>query len=155
MSTPADFAGRRFDVAVLRGQRPSGDALASQDILASGGQACAGILKLAQWFVATLLKEQGSMPFDPTSGTTFYTKLASGRLRTAADVFVAFGFAVGDVQAQAKALETAATPADEQFAGAVLDRVEVGNGGVRLHVTLSSAAGTSRAVLLPIPAPAP
>ena len=151
MATADPYAGRTVDVLAFRGQTPTGTALLAQDLLSGGGQICTGIVKLAQWFVLELLRIQGSAPFDADGGTLFYQRLASGRFRTDTDVYVAFGFAVGDITARARQVETAATPLDEQFAAAVLDAVTVAPGKVTLHVALTSAAGTARQVILPIP----
>ncbi len=149
MGDPYD--GRTIDVLVLRGQQPTGDALLSQDWLEGGGQVATGVVKLAQWAVSELLKERGSQPFDPHGGTTFFTKLLNGWLRTETDVFVAFGFAVGDIQARAAQVEPAGIPADEAFSTWVLDRVAVAPGSVQLHTTLATKAGGSRRLILPIP----
>lgn len=155
MSLPSAQDGRTYDTCVLRGQRPAGASRLAQDFLADGGQLCTGVVKLAQWFVMQLCTVAGSMPFDPAAGTSFFAKLATGRLRTETDVFVAFSFAVGDIQALARRVETDATPADERFADAVLDAVAVAPGYAQLHITLTTAAGTSRPIILPVPTPAP
>ncbi len=147
----ADYAGRKFDVLALRGYRPAGDVLLTQDALADGGQICVGIIKLSQWFVAELLTARGSVAYDPTRGTDLYTKLANSRLRTETDVFVAFGFAVGDVKATASLVEPADAPADERFADAVLLAVAIAPGFAQLTVALSSQAGTSRRFIVPVP----
>lgn len=146
-----DYAGRKKDILALRGQRAVGAAPLTQDVLAGGGQVCVGIVKLAQWFVTTLLTRVDSVRFRPGIGTSFYTKLMAGQLRTETDVFVAFGFAVGDLKAQARTIETTTTPRDEQFADAVLLSVAVLPGYAQLHVSLRSKAGDSRTMILPIP----
>jgi hypothetical protein len=153
-SLAAPYSGRLYDVLALRGQTATGEVRLSQDVLAGGGQVATGIVKLAQWAVTELLTAAGSHAFDSTRGTGFLPQLEAGRMRTEADVFVAFGFAVGTLAAQAQAVETAATPPDEQFADWVLNSVVLGPGSVTLYTTLTSAAGSSRPIILPLPASA-
>ena len=145
------MSGRTYDVVALTGQRPSGDALLSGEFLDSGGLGCTGIIKLAQWFVAELLTPEGSVAYAPDRGTGLFDRLATGSLRTEADVFAAFGFAVGQVQAIAAAVETTTMPADERFADAVLLGVEIHPGFLSLSVALTSRAGSSREIIMPIP----
>lgn len=152
MSAAAAFAGRTFDVAAFRGQRASGEVLLASSLAGpgDGGEAITGVLKVAQWFVVEFLTAAGSLPYDPARGTGFVPALISGALRTETDAFVAFGFAVGTIRALAAQLEPAGAPADERFASAVLDSATIVPGSVSLHITLTTAAGTSRAILLPV-----
>lgn len=149
MSDP--YAGRKVDILVLRGQKPVGEAPLAQDWLGDGGQVCAGVVKVAQWAVVELLTIRGTRQFDQPGGTEFFSKLMSGRMRTETDVFVAFGFGVGDIQARARQVEPVDAPADERFADWVLNRVAIATGEVLLYTTLSTAAGDDREVILPIP----
>jgi hypothetical protein len=143
--------GRTYDVMAFRGQVASGFAPLSQDFLAAGGQVGTGKAKLAQWFVATLLTDAGSKPYDLAAGTTFLAKLRTGQLRTETAVFVAYGFAVGDILAQARAVQTAATPPYEMLVSAPLTSVTLSGGVAVLAITISTAAGASVPVILPIP----
>ena len=151
MRLTSDYTGRLVDVLVFRGVQPTGVTLTTEDWLGGGGQVCTGILKLCQWALAEFFTEAGSVRFDATRGVPFLTLLRNGQLRTETDVFIAFGFAVGEIKALARTIETDATPADEQFDTWVLDRVVLSPGTCALYTTISSAAGIARPVILPIP----
>lgn len=148
----ADYSGRTYDVLAFRGAVEHGEARLDQSLFDadSAGMICTGAQKLAQRFVLELLTEQGSIPYLPTRGTTFMTRLRRGQLRNEADVFVAFSFALNDIELNLTAEESAADPADERFASAALDRVFIEPGTVVLHVTLRSRAGAARKVVLPM-----
>jgi hypothetical protein len=143
--------GRAFDLAALRGQQDTpAPQLLDQDLLAGGGAAVTGIVKLCQWAVATLLTPVGSRPYSKAVGTTLYGRLVAGTLRTETDVAVAFAFAAGDVLAQAKAIQTTATPADETLTGLDLAGVVLTPGSAALSIAVTTAAGATRRVLLPL-----
>jgi hypothetical protein len=151
-TTLADYQGRLHDVAAFRGQVPAGEALLDGTLFdaESAGEICVGVVKLAQWFLIELMTERGSRPYDDECGTTFMTELRTGRLRTELDVFVAFNFAVGDIQARARSLESDTDPADERFADAVLQSAVIFPGYVQLHIAVTSRAGNTRKAILPI-----
>lgn len=152
MSTVADYAGRVYDVAAFRGQKPSGDALLDQSLLdaESGGEICTGVQKVAQWFLIELLTVRGSVAYDPDRGTTFMQELLRGQLRSELDVHQAFSFAVGAIRMRAARLARASDPDDERFSGATLNSVLIGPGYVTLRIAVTTAAGAARKVILPI-----
>lgn len=147
------MADRTYDVLALRGTPPRGEALLVQQLAdeTSSGEAVTGMLKLAQRFAVELLTAQGTMPFAPRRGTEFALDAARGRLRSELDVFLSFSLAAGEILARFRADERTADPDDERLAGVELRRVTVVPGSVRLTIELTSRAGTSRAVLLPVP----
>lgn len=148
----ADYAGRTYDVLAFRGAAARGEVRLDQSLFGAdaAGTICTGIQKLAQRFVLELLTERGSLPYSPARGTTFMTRLRQGRLRSEADVFVAFGFALNDLELSLTAEEAGTDPDDERFASASLDKVFIEPGVVVLHVTVLSRAGTARKVILPV-----
>jgi hypothetical protein len=147
----ADYAGRTYDVLAFRGAAARGEVRLDQSLFGTdAGTICTGIQKLAQRFVLELLTERGSLPYSPTRGTTFMTRLQQGWLRTEADVFVAFSFALNDLELNLMAEEAVTDPDDERFASASLDRVFIEPGVVVLHVTVWSRAGLARKVILPV-----
>jgi hypothetical protein len=154
-TTVADYVGRTFDVLALRNVQPVGAYPVDQSLfggnVAPGGEVCTGIVKLAQWFTITLLTPKGSQQYNPNNGTTFITKLLNGSVRTETDVFIAFGFAMGDIKMLAAQSETADTPLDEQYGVAILNSVVISSGIVVLRITLTSQAGSSWKLILPIP----
>ena len=147
-----DLAIRRYDVAAFRGAHASGDTRLDPSLLDadSGGEAVVGVAKLAQWFLVELMTARGSVPHAPSRGTTFFPELHRGRLRSEADVFAAFGFAVGDLQAAARLTESPSDPADERFADAELLAVAILPGYARLTISIRSRAGSTRQAILPV-----
>lgn len=150
MATSTDYTGRRVDVWGYRGGY-TGELNA--DLFSQ--MVCAGILCLAQRWVIAFLTEAGSLPFNPNRGTSFIPRLRAGELRSEADVSAAFLLALAEMVDQMDAEETDDTPDDERYASAEL--LEVGllpNGKLSLTVSLTSVAGTSRTVLVPVSAEA-
>jgi hypothetical protein len=143
---------RVYDVLALQGAKPTGEVLLQQILFtdAAAGQLCTGIQKLAQRFVLELLTEAGSMLYLPNRGTKFMIQFRQGYLRTETDVFIAFNLALNDLELSLAAEELATDSPDEVYANATLDSVTILNGGVSLHVTLRSQAGTAREVIMPI-----
>jgi hypothetical protein len=143
---------RTYDVLAFRGAAPSGEVRLEQSLFGPDdvGEICTGIQKLAQRFVLEFLTEKGSLPHLANRGCTFMTRLRTGLLRTEADVFIAFSFAMNDVELNLTAEEDGSEPDDERFASANLDRVLIEPGLLTLRVTVRSRAGTSRQPILPI-----
>ena len=143
---------RVYDVLAFQGAQPLGEVRLEQILFdeAAAGMLCTGIQKLSQRFVLELLTERGSMFYLPDRGTQFMTRFRLGYMRTEADVFVAFNFALNDAELRLTAEELDTDPADERYAGATLDLVTIADGVVILHVTLRSMAGTGREVIMPI-----
>ena len=153
MSLVTGLTGRTYDVSAFRGQTATGLAVLDSALFNTNdpGEAITGIVKLAQWFVIELLTIAGSDPYDPTRGTNFMSTLLSGGVQTDTDLFVAFGFAVGIIRMRARQIETATTPTDEQFSAATITSATIAPGQVSMNILLTSAAGTARPVLLPLP----
>lgn len=152
MTTTADYLGRRIDVLAFPGAKPAGMVPLGQDLLLEGGRVCAGVQKLAQRWMLEFLTIRGTMRYLPDRGTTFLTELRAGGLRTEADVQTAF--LTARLQA-AKNLRTedagAADPDDEKYADAALLSTAIRpNGTLVLTVAITSLAGTSRKVILPL-----
>jgi hypothetical protein len=152
MSLVASYTGRTYDVSAFRGQQAAGAIRLDASLAGPGdsGEAITGTLKVAQWFLIEFLTALGSLPYDPSRGTSFVPSLISGALQTETDVFVAFSFAVGNLTVLAAQLEPETAPLDEQFATAVLNSVLITPGVVQLSITLTTMAGASRAIILPI-----
>lgn len=147
-----DYVGRTVDVSAFAGAQESGDQLLTMRLAGpgEGGEVCTGTQKLAQRFLRTLLKEAGSDLFRPNDGTEFMTKLNRGELRNQVDVLVAFAEAQLDCKRLLKAEETDADPDDERYASAVIESLSVLPGSVKLYIRLTSRAGDSRKVILPV-----
>lgn len=144
------YQGRTVDVMAFQDVvGPGKEARLTPSLVTGGGTVCTGIQKLAQRFLLELLTEQGTILHLPERGTRFLPNLRRG-IRTELDVFTAFGFAVANAARNLRADETTADPDDERFARAELTSVALLPGHVTLHIRLTSRAGTSRPVILPL-----
>lgn len=149
----ADYAGRSYDISAFSGGSPSGDVLLIPELASegAGGEICTGAAKLAQRFLIELLTEAGSLRYQPERGTYFLSTLQSGRARNETDVFTAFALAVGRVERMFASIERTTDPADERFERAELTLLTFRPDGLRLTIALTSRAGATRPVILPIP----
>lgn len=154
MTTLADYRGRQLDVYAFRGPVREGHAaLLEMELVGvgQGGQAIAGVLKLAQRFLLELLTDRGSIPFLPDRGTYFLTEARMGGWRTHLDVRAAFARAVSFIRRALRAEERdGALPDDERFGSAEVLNVQIGPGRVRLDIAIQSASGDGRQVLFPL-----
>lgn len=151
-TTYADYIGRTVDVAAFDGAKPTGKALLAQ-VLArpgQGGKIVTGIQKLVQRFLIELFTEAGTVPYHPDRGTMFLTEIRSGELRTHLDVLGAFARAVSTIQRTFAAEDKATDPPDERLESVTLDSISFEPGTLRLYATLTSRAGASRPLILPI-----
>jgi len=150
--TVADYANRKYDYLAFRnvsatGQAQLGLALYDGD---TSGQICTGIQKLAQRWALEFLTELGSMRGLPTRGSTFMALVRRGALRTRSDVIAAFNTENMYITRNLLLEEYTGMPDDERFAAADLTSVALLPGYMNLHVMITSRAGLSRAVILPI-----
>lgn len=120
----------------------------------SSGEICTGIQKLSQRVAIEFLTEKGSMPYLPDRGTEFMTKLRQGRLRTELDVTLEFNFAIIDIAQNLITEEATYTdipmPDDERFASAELTSIAILADFLQLTMLVTSVAGDSREVIMPI-----
>lgn len=146
------YQNRAFDVLAVRGAAYPGSALLSQTLFGTdaAGEICTGVQKLAQRFLLEFLTEKGSLTFLPERGCAFLRLLRLGYLRTEADVAVEFNFAVLEIKQNLTGDEVATTPNDERFQNAVLDSVALDADAMTLNITITSVAGDTREVILPL-----
>ena len=151
-TTVADYLGRRVDVLAFPGAKPAGMVPLGQDLFPDGGRLCVGAQKLAQRWMLAFLTIRGTVRYDLERGTDFLAEVRAGGLRTETDVQTAFLTARLGV-AKALRAEDAADdgPADEKYADAALLAVAVRpDRTLVLTVEITSLAGTSRKVILPL-----
>lgn len=143
------YEGRLVDISLLGGISLGG---VTQPPSPGDGLVIAGILKLCQRFVLSLFTTRGSIIGLPERGCDFLPALRSGSLRTDYDIQSAFSAAAADIAVQLADDETAEMPADETFASASMDSVLIAEGSraVTITVTIDSAAGSSRTLLVPL-----
>ena len=147
------YIGRTYDIMAYQGVLPIGVARLTAGIAtpeSPGGMICTGIQKLLQRFLMLLTLKKGTKPYDLEAGTTFFTELQQGLLRTELDVVTAFSLAVGDISSQLVAMETTDTPDDERFSDASLLNLRIDIGVVMLQISVSSLAGAERVAILPL-----
>ncbi len=152
MTTYLDYIDRTVDVSAYYGQREAGDTLVVGSLIGpdDGGTVCTGALMVAQAWLLRFARETDSSPYD-RGGSGFMTALRRGQLRTELDVYQEFNLAAAGVRGEMLAAESGDEPDDERFASATLNGVTVAPDGVTMRVTILTQAGTSRAVILPLP----
>lgn len=147
--------GRTYDVSTFTGT-PVGNAGAQAISLLDPswpqGRCVTGVLKCMQRVLLELLTEAGSMIYQPDRGTGFMTAVRTGQLGSDAAVFQQFNIAANQILRTLGNDATAADPSDEVLADLNLDSVLFAPGQVALSFTLTTAAGTSASLLLPISA---
>lgn len=146
------YEGRTIDVFAYEQPSATGRSLLVPALATEGGGlVCTGIQKLVQKFLIEFFTERGSIPYEPTRGSTFLTDMYGGRVRNQADVFGAVARALVYVETNLLSDETDATPDDERYAGAEILAVTIAETSVDLTLKISSEAGDSRQYILPLP----
>jgi len=151
MSTIADYQDRKVDILAF--QLSDSKSQLSQTVAqdGSGGNICTGIQKLAQRWVLEFLTPVSSVPYKPDIGTPFIDQVRRGLIKNNFDVASYFSVSALIVELNLKKADSLDDPADERFSKATLDGFSFSNSGkLILNVTLLSAAGTSRKVIMPI-----
>lgn len=155
-STIQDYAGRLFDVAVLRpGPLASTEAgdVSQLSMGADYGAACAGVQKLVQNWLILFLTQKGSNRFFPERGSSFPGAMVSGRIQTNLDLTTVFAMAADEVAEQLAAENQNTAFTDEQYASVeLISAVIESYQKIKLRVRINSVAGVSRTVLFPIEA---
>ena len=148
-----DYQSRRYDVMAFQGVLPPGKTALLEQALASSassGSIATGVQKAAQKFVLELLTSRGSWRFLPEQGTDFIAKLKRGELRTELDIFTAFNFAATRIIRKLQADQESSDPDDERIRSASLDKLALSGSTAKLFISISTAAGDTRQVILPI-----
>ena len=135
-----------YDMAIFVPGRPSQMQLWNAD----PGLVVTGIVKLAQRFLLTLLTPVGSMPFSPTLGTRLIPTADQGNINSDLTARMTMLFAIAGTPIQLRAEETAEDPPDERFLDAEILSVSFTSREIRYSLTLTSLAGTTREVTLPL-----
>lgn len=150
MSVASDYADRQIDLSVLQWTRASGELLLRQRLAVNGGgRQVAGVLRLAQRFLLSLLTPRGSVRHYPSRGSTFLVELRAQRVRTASDLLGAASRGLVDVRRELAADERDTDPLDERFGGASVTRVELNSGTARVWFDLRSRDPSAR-IIMPV-----
>ncbi len=118
---------------------------------AAGGNACQGIVKLAQKFLLKLFKIAGSQIYRPNDGNDFIRALRTGQIRTVLDAFVAFSTATAAIGREFAREVVEGQTDDEKFSSARLVNVLLSPGSLSLEFEMRSVAGTSAKFIAPLP----
>lgn len=148
----ADYVGRLVDVSLFQGVAEGRGNPLEMALLAvnEGGRAVAGTAKLAQRFFLEFMTEQGSIPQAPLRGSTFMYAARTGQLRTTSEAEQQFYLALDEITDNLIGEEEESIPDDEAFSAAELEEISLAAGYLTLRVRLTSVAGSSREVILPI-----
>lgn len=149
----SDYIGRQFDLLAFRGAERVGDVQLDQTLFGidASGEICTGVQMLAQRWLLKFLTIRGSMTFLPNEGTTFVSQVRNGELRNEADVEAAFQVAAIQVRANMLNEETSSMHDEDRMGNATLKTIGILADWIELTVQITSLAGTSRQVILPIP----
>lgn len=156
MSNVVDYKGRQADYWAYQPVLvPGRDMLLVPELVSpsNGGSIIAGIEKLVQKILITLLTPRGSKLHDPEDGTDFMIDAQRGLWRTTADVEQSFYAARVDMRRLIVLDEVDTDPADERYGEVTLTDIVLAGDRVTLGVTVTSAAGLSRQILAPIQVP--
>jgi hypothetical protein len=147
-----DYAGRKYDYLAFRDVSAVKAAKLDMELFKVNdtGQICVGVQKLAQRWLLEFLTETGSILADPTRGCDFMTAVRQGRLRTAVNVYTTFSASDLDIRRNLQNEEYDEMPDDEKFGSVELTNVAILAGFLRLDVKINSAAGTTRAIIVPV-----
>ena len=114
-----------------------------------GGQVCAGIVKLAQKALNTLMSYD--IFYDPSWGTGFSTLIMSGNSHLIRREFNSFIVsALNLVLQELRDQETETTPADEKVQGLHMLSWSITTDALRCSIQVVSAATTSVIIVVPI-----
>lgn len=139
---------KTLDLFAFTGAKKTGQHQLVEALFTNGGSVCTGIQKLIQEWILLMLTPKGSLPFDTERGCDFLEEAFGAR--TEEDVRIAFVFANAEVIQQLRNMEDETQHDDERIASVTLDSINITGGNVSISVTLTSLAGDSRTVQLPI-----
>lgn len=115
-----------------------------------GGRMLTGIRKLAQRFLLELLTIKGTIPFAASRGSDLLAFAKTGRIRSEVDAHMLFQYAVGQVEVNLRADELPTDELDEQYSSVSVTSVTFTPLKLIYRLTLTSRAGSSRVVTLPL-----
>ncbi len=150
---------RQYDIEVLQtitSPAPGEAYPLSLTAATTTHRAVTGIQKMAQRYVLALTTAIGSVRFDETFGTAFWSNIQRGSAQNAGMMRAAFAFASLDAQRLLAADNLrdgyGDIPADERLVSAELTdfNMDSASGTLYLKVDLTSAAGTAYTYELPV-----
>lgn len=141
-----------YDVAAFQTAVPTSSLPTPQELWALDGEGrvITGVVKLVQRFLLELLTIRGSVPFAPLAGSSLLSIARAGRIRSDVDAYVFFQYAVGEIEPNLQAVETDTDPPEERFRDAEILSVTFTNTYLSYRVRITTAAGTTRELVVPL-----
>ena len=155
MTASTDYTGRTVDLLIFQGVKASGkQPIETAFGLDEGGYVCTGVQKVAQTWLVLFMTERGTVLNKPTRGSTFFTSLRFGRIRTEDDITAEFAMAAEQVRQtmDLDAAEDGTLPDDERLDEAILLEYSIDRlaSMIYLKVRILTIAGDSRTIFLPV-----
>lgn len=156
MVVSTDYTGRTVDLLIFQGVQASGKQPIDLAFdLDGGGSICTGVQKVAQTWLTLFMTERGTVLNKSTRGSSFFTALRRGRIRTEDDVVAEFSIAADQVRQtmDLDAAEAGNLPDDERLDEAILLDYTINRelGSLYLKVRIRTIAGDDRDIILPVP----
>ena len=156
MATSTNYTGRNVDLNIFQNTpaEGAGESLVELVFGGDGGEVVTGIHKLCQSFTVLFLTEISSIPLHTALGTNFVTAVRMGRLRDEGDVRSEFQESAERVkQTLDLEIDTYNLPEDEQIESVVLQNFEINQAAsqLKIYVRITTVAGNSRVLYLPVP----
>jgi hypothetical protein len=155
MATSVNYTGRTADLLIFQGAAAVGDAKITLGF-GTAGYLTTGAQKMSQTFTILFLTEIGSIPPVPTEGTNFLGLVRSGRLYDETSLRAAFQVASEKVRLKMASIAVSDNwPDDERLNNVELKSyiVNESSSTLVLYTKLTSAAGATRTIYLPISVP--
>lgn len=155
VAVSTNYSGRLVDLLVFQGTKPDG----MQKIVMSFGdtwQLTTGIQKVCQTFTTIFLTRKGTVANKLDYGTNFMTAMQSGSLQTEEALISAFTLAAADVKRiMIRSAQDNELPADEQIASIELLNYSMDKSAskITLNIKITTAAGTSLVIYVPVSVP--
>lgn len=154
MSTSINYVGRAVDLLIFQNTKPSGNQKVTMGF--GAGELTTGIQKVAQTFATILLTDVGSVYDQPEYGTDLIVSIQSGRTQNGSDLESAFNLAASVAKTIMNAASEAVdAPPDERLNTVILEDyvLDKNNGKITLRVSITTDAGFSTVIYLPVSVP--
>ena len=145
--TTTNYSGRKVDLLIHQGVDAVGETQVQLGL--GDGYVCTGVQAVAQMFAKMLLTDVGSRLRDPYFGTHFMSSLRNNEIADENGLQSSFQAAVADILEYLSNVEAPADP-DERLVNAELIQWDLRPTKLSMHVKLTTEAGTTREVYLPV-----
>lgn len=154
MTVSVDYTGRTVDQLIFQGVEAAGKRLVELG-WGTAGEMCTGVQKVAQTWANLFMTDLGSIPHDPSRGSSFMPAVRMGRIQVDDDVEAEFNLAEAKVRRtmDQDAADVGNLPDDERLDEVILLDFDIDRTIPRLylHVNIRTIAGDDRTIFLPVP----